>query len=406
METERESPRVTVTATPEEPPDFSLVLGGPLFQLWRRTRLAGDVLQLVHRRIAATLLLTWLPLLVLSFVEGRALPGSIPLPFLCDLEMQVRLLVVLPLLILSELLVHQRIRPLVGQFLKRGLIAEADRGKFDAAVAAAMRLRNSIPAEILLIAFVYIVGMGVIWRTQVAIDVSSWHGLSENGKLNPSLAGWWMGVVSLPVFQFLLFRWYFRFFVWARFLWQVSRLDLKLLPTHPDRCGGLGFLAGVAQAFAPLLVAQGTLLAGMMADRIFFTGGKLPQFKVDILGLVAMVVFFILGPLLVFALKLNKARRAGLLEYGVLAQRYAREFDEKWLRGGAAADEPFVGSGDIQSLADMGGSYDIITEMKVVPFTLRTVLQLGVTTLLPLAPLLLTIIPLDELVDRLIKLVF
>jgi hypothetical protein len=117
-------------------------------------------------------------------------------------------------------------------------------------------------------------------------------------------------------------------------------------------------------------------------------------------------VFFILGPLLVFALKLNKARRAGLLEYGVLAQRYAREFDEKWLRGGAAADEPFVGSGDIQSLADMGGSYDIITEMKVVPFTLRTVLQLGVTTLLPLAPLLLTIIPLDELVDRLIKLVF
>ncbi len=363
-----------------------MVLGGPLYQLWRRTRLSGDVLQLVHRRVVASVLLVWLPLLVLSFAEGRALPGRVALPFLYDVEMQVRLLVVLPLLIVSELIVHQRIRPLVAQFLKRDLIAEADREKFDAAVAGAMRLRNSIAAEILLIAFVYVVGVGFIWRTQVAIEVSSWHGLAENGKLHPSLAGWWMGLVSLPVFQFLLFRWYFRFFVWGRFLWQVSRLNLKLLPTHPDRCGGLGFLAGVSQAFAPLLVAQGALLAGMMADRIFFAGGKLTQFKVDIIALVAMVVFFVLGPLLVFILK--------------------REFDHKWLRGGASADEPFVGSGDIQSLADMGGSYDIITEMKVLPFTVRTVLQLGVTTLLPQAPLLLTILPLDELVDRLLKLVF
>ncbi len=363
-------------------------------------------MQLVHRRIAAAVLLTWLPLLMLSFAERHAMPGSIALPFLSDLEMHVRLLVVLPLLILSELIVHQRIRPLVAQFLKRGLIAEVDRGRFDSAVAAAMRLRNSVAAEILLIAFVYIVGVGFIWRTQVAIDVPSWHGLAVDGKLHPSLAGWWMGCVSLAVFQFLLYRWYFRLFVWGRFLWHVSRLKLELLPTHPDRCGGLGFLAGVSQAFAPLLVAQGALLAGMMADRIFFAGAKLTHFKLDILGLVGMVVFFILGPLLVFAVQLNATRRAGLIEYGALAQRYAREFDEKWLRGGAAAGEPFVGSGDIQSLADMGGSFEIVTEMKAAPFTLRTVAQLGVTTLLPLAPLLLTVIPLDELVNRLLKLVF
>ena len=34
-------------------PDFSLVLGGPLYQLWRGTRLAGDALQMVHRRVIA-----------------------------------------------------------------------------------------------------------------------------------------------------------------------------------------------------------------------------------------------------------------------------------------------------------------------------------------------------------------
>ena len=88
-----------------------------------------------------------------------------------------------------------------------------------------------------------------------------------------------MGCVSLPLFQFLLLRWYFRLFIWARFLWQVSRIELSLMPTHPDRCGGVGFLASVSNAFSPVLLAQGAVLAGMMANRIFYAGAKLPEFK-------------------------------------------------------------------------------------------------------------------------------
>jgi hypothetical protein len=118
------------------------------------------------------------------------------------------------------------------------------------------------------------------------------------------------------------------------------------------------------------------------------------------------MVFAVLGPLLVFLPKLSAAKRAGLREYGVLAQRYAREFDHKWLRGGAPADEPLLGSGDIQSLADLGNSYEVVKEMRLVPFTVQTVLQLTVTTLLPVAPLLLTMIPLDELLEGLLKVVF
>ena len=120
--------------------------------------------------------------------------------------------------------------------------------------------------------------MGFIWRTHAALDVASWYGVAADGRWQPSLAGWWLGCVSLPLFQFLVLRWYFRLFIWARFLWQVSRIELKLVPTHPDRCGGLGFLAPVSQTFAPLLLAQGALLAGMMADRIFYAGAKLPEF--------------------------------------------------------------------------------------------------------------------------------
>src|SRR6266487_2483480 len=263
----------------QEPQDFSLVLGGPLYQLFRRMRLGGDTLPLLRRRIVVLALLAWVPLLLLSVAEGHAWGGSVKLPFLHDVELHVRLLLALPLLVLAELVVHQRMRPVVRQFVDRGLIPDAARAQFDAAIASAMRLRNSITAEVLLIAFVYVVGVGFVWRTHVALDVASWYGEAVDGTLQPSLAGWWLGCVSLPLFQFLLLRWYFRLFIWGRFLWQVSRIELDLIPTHPDRSGGLGFLAVLSYAFAPLLLGQGALLAGMMANRIFYAGGKLPEFK-------------------------------------------------------------------------------------------------------------------------------
>jgi hypothetical protein len=94
----------------------------------------------------------------------------------------------------------------------------------------------------------------------------------------------------------------------------VSRIELQFVPTHPDRCGGLGFLALIGHAFSPLLVAQGALLAGMMSSQIFYAGATLPEFKLELIGLVAVMVFAILGPLLVFGPQLEAVKRAGLRE--------------------------------------------------------------------------------------------
>ncbi len=385
--------------------DFSLVLGGPLYQLWRRGHLAGDALEMVRRRVVVLVVVTWLPLLVLSLVEGHAWTG-VALPFLRDVEAHARFLLALPLLVAAELEVHHRMRPVVGQFLERGLIPDAWRPQFNVALASATGLRNSIWAEISLIAFVYVVGVGFLWRTQIALDVASWHGARIDGVWRVTGAGWWLGCVSLPIFQFLLLRWYFRLFVWARFLWQVSRIPLTLEPAHPDRSGGLGFLSSVAYAFAPVLLAQGVLMSGTFANRIFYAGAQLPQFKVDMVGLVAIMLSAVLGPLLLFGRQLEAAKRVGLREHGVLAQRYVREYRKKWLETGATPDEPLVGSADIQSLADLGNSFDIVREMRFAPFNLRTVVQLSVTTLLPVLPLMLTMISLEELLGRLLKMVF
>lgn len=390
----------------QDPPDFSLVLGGPLFQLLRRAHLSDDALMLVRQRIVVIALLAWLPLLALSALEGQVLGGSATVPFLLDIEVHVRFLVTLPLLIVAELVVHRRMRPLLQQFRERNLIPDNAMAQFDSAVASAFRLRNSVLAEVLLIAFVYGVGILILWRHYLALDAATWYATPAADGAKLSLAGFWYGYVSLPIFQFLLVRWYFRLFIWARLLWQVSRIELRLVPTHPDRVGGLGFLSNTVYAFAVLALAHGALLAGPLANRIFFLGATLTQFKVEIAVVVAFVLCAVLCPLLVFAPQLAEVKRRGLREYGALAERYVREFDTKWLRGGAPADEPLVGSGDIQSLADLGNSYEVVRTMRIAPVTKEAILRLGVATLAPLVPLVLTMMPLEELLKTLFGILF
>ena len=386
--------------------EFSLVCGGALYHFWRRTRLCGDALEFARRRVIVIVLLTWVPLLVLSLVEGHAWGGSVALTFLQDAETHLRLLIAAPLLILAELKVHQNLPLIVRRFVINGLIPDAERSKFDAAIASGLRLRNSVVAELLLLAFVYAVGVPFVWRDQVALDVNSWYATASGGHLQPFLAGWWAGLVSMPLFQFLTLRWYFRMLIWARFLWQVSRVDLALEPMHPDGTAGLRFLALVERAFWPLLLALGTVLAGLMANRIFYGGAKLLDFKVEIVGTVGLLVFAVLGPLLAFMPQLGAARRRGMAGYGQLGQRYAREFDRKWIRRGGPADEPLLGSADIQSLADLRNGYLAIAGIETVPFSMRNVLTLAIITLLPVAPLLLTTFSVEELLDRLLRVIF
>jgi hypothetical protein len=386
--------------------DFSLVQGGPLFQLLRRAHLTDDALLLARRRVIVISLLAWLPLAVLAALGGRLLGGDVAVPFLLDADVHVKFLVVVPLLIAAELVVHKRMRTLTRNFRERSLVPDAAVARFDAAFESAYRLRNSVTAEVLLIAFVYVVGVTVVWRHYTTLDAATWYATPAAGGSNLTLAGMWYGYVSLPIFQFLLCRWYFRIFIWARLLWQASRIELKLVPTHPDHVGGLGFLAATVYAFVPLLMAHGALLAGNLANQIFHAGASLTQFRLEVLLLVIFMVVLVVGPLLVFAPQLAEARRTGLREYGGLAQRYVRDFDAKWLRGRGSVDEPILGAGDIQSLADMATSFSIIQEMRMVPVTRQAMLQLGVATLAPVVPLLLTLMPLEELLRKLLGILF
>ena len=392
---------MTQPAIPNEPPDFSLVLGGPLYQLFRRAHLTGDALQLLRRRILVLAGVAWIPLLLLSAFAGHAWGGTIAVPFLQDIEAHVRFLVALPILVAAEIVVHLRLRPTVAQFVARRIVTEEDMPQFQEAIDSTRRVRNSVIAEITLLVLVYTVGLWV-WKSQIALGTASWYATPEAGHTNLTPAGYWYALVSVPIFQFILVRWYFRFFLWFSFLWRVSRLNLRLVPIHPDRAAGLSFLGRGSYAFAPILFAQGALLAALIASQIFFAGRNLMAFKVEIASFIAFFVAAVLSPLIVFSPKLARAKRQGLADFGLLASRYVGAFEDKWVREGASTGEPLLGSADIQSLADLGNSYSVVQEMRLVPFGLKDVTRLAAGAAVPLLPLTLTIFSLEELVTRLL----
>jgi hypothetical protein len=385
-----------------EPEEFSLVLGGPLFQLLRKAHLEGDTLELLHRRIFASVVLTWFPLVILSILSDVASEGGW-LSFLRDIEVHARFLVALPILFGAELLVNSRMRSVVRLFIEWRIVLPEQRPMFHKAIHSALKIRNSAFVELVLIAVVYTVGL-LVWNSRTELGLVTWHAL-PGSRWNLTPAGYWYVFVSLPLFQFILLRWYMRLLIWFRFLWQVNRIELNLIPTHPDRCGGLSFLGKSSYAFAPILFAQGAILAGVVAARVLYRGETLQSFRLQIAGFIVFFVVVVVAPLLMFCLRMARARRKGLADYGLLAQRYVESFDQKWVRESLPPAE-LLGTGDIQSLADLGNSYQVIREMRIVPFGLQDISRLAIATAAPLSPLLLTIFSFEELMIRIFKVVF
>lgn len=226
--------------------DFSLMLGGPLYQSLLRVGLVKPPLDRVAWRMIVICMFAWMPLAVLAALNGR-LVGGVKIPFLYDFEVHARFLATLPLLIGAEVIISRRIRMMLLQFVDRQIITTGLLSNFECFTESAVRLRNSAGIELGLLVFVYTAGI-LWWRGILAIHGDTWYaGATASGEaLTP--AGYWYEFVSMPIIQFIGLRWYFRLLIWARMLWRVPRLDLNLVPSHPDRCCGLGFLGEIALA--------------------------------------------------------------------------------------------------------------------------------------------------------------
>jgi len=263
---------------------------------------------------------------------------------------------------------------------------------------SARRLRDSRIAELVLLGLAY---FGT-YRAMAGVT----HGGSTWFRPSVGLipVGYWYAFVSMPIWIFLVWRWAFRMVVWSRFLWQVSKMDLVLTPSHPDGAGGLGFLGKGIIPFGIIAFAVSAVISGAVASRIIFSGARLEDFQSVFIVLTVLILILFTGPLLVFAPRLIMLRQTGLLRYGTLASRYTLLFDTKWVQNAEATDQRILGHEDIQSLSSLGDSYDLIRRMKVIPIELNDFIAFALPMVVPALPLILTVVPLNVILRDLFRL--
>lgn len=382
-------------------PPFLLVECGPLFDFEARVGLIRKDAHQIERRALLAALLAWFPLLVLSGLQGTAFGHRIPLPFLWDFSAWSRFLLAIPLLVLAEKSLGPRIAGAVEHFLTSGLVDPKDYQQFDGIVEQGLRLRNSKAAE--LVAAILACLVAITGFRLTAAPFSTWYAIRANGRESLTWAGWWLIGFSTPLLHFLMLRWLWRLFLWFQFLGRVCNLNLALFPTHPDKAAGLGFVGRAQRYFSILLFACSIGVAGVLANEIVYERISLRQFVPAIAAYVLVAIVVVVGPLAVFTRTLLRIRRHGLYEYGTLATSYTGSFQRKWILGKNLGDEPLLGTADIQSLADLGNSYDFIERMYALPIDPRILVQLIIVCLLPMAPLLLSVMPLREILKMLIK---
>ena len=256
---------------------FSITRGGPLYWLMAHISISKDENRQVILRTVSSVLVTWLPLLVLSLIQGQAYGMQINIPFLKDLAVNARFLIAFPILTLAELGIDQKWRTIVFEFLRSGLVTEKELPSFEAVIEKTTRLRDRVFPEALMLIAAFI--PSIIVNTEFLMNgVSNWHNIGT-GSNQMSLAGSWFNFISTPFFRFLLFRWLWRMCIWTSFLWRVSRINLYLVATHADLAGGLDFISQGQKAFSPIVFAGGAVVAAQVGNAIAYQGATLSSMK-------------------------------------------------------------------------------------------------------------------------------
>lgn len=385
-------------ATPEGGPHIADPAAGPddLFEgappagVLRRLSPAKSGGSGIARRALLAALLGWAPLLLLSLLQGALWGSDDAGSFLREVGAHARYLVAVPLLVVAEAGCAPQLNAIVRQFVEGGIVAEGDRGRLAEAAASTSKLLRARAAEAVVIAMAYLIALATLLShplDQLPIWAAS-HGVAP--AYSP--AGWWHTLVSLPLLLALLLGWIWRIALWGRLLWLVSRLRLRLVASHPDRCAGLAFLGQSVRAFAVVALAIAVIVAGRSAATVLAGGGlPTPQLYSNI-GLMAGLVMLLVAPLLSFVPVLLRTWQRGALEYGALAERAGQAFERKWL-GQRARDEDMLEQPDFSSTTDLYQVVANVYSIRFVPVGLKDLAALIIAMLLPFVPVVLLAVP-------------
>lgn len=374
--------------------------GGPPLRLQKSLGLVKPDEPRVIRRAVLGAAIAWVPLAILSIVESILVADSAANWFFRDFSVHARYLIAVPALVLAESDCIPQLEKIVRQFVETGLVKDEDRAEYHRAVTSTRRLLNSSWGDVIAVLAAYLAVVGVTSYVPPAL-ISHW----QRGTFAYfSLAGWWHVGISLPLLLIIFFGWLWRIVLWGRFLFMTAKLDLKLLPSHPDRVGGLRFVNTSLRGFRLISFGLGAVTAGSVADRVVYDGEKLANFKGLLIALMVMLLVLFAGPLTVFLWRIRHAKWRGIFEYGVLANRLGREFEAKWLSAGTQVKQDVLEQPDFSATTDFYGVAANVYEMKDLPFTLTDLIGPLVPALVPFVIVALFTIPIQVVIDGTIKL--
>lgn len=383
--------------------EFSLIRSGPIHRVQIWLGLIQPDRASVLRRALLSIAVTWLPLLVLSAIEGRAI-GGVRMPFLFDYAANIRFLITMPLLIAAEIIVDPRMRNAVRHFVTSNLVGPSQLPAYAGIVLRTKRLCDAVLPTVILILLAF--SPSLLWKSGNIMtgNVPGWETVGVDSVESLSMAGAWFQFISIPLYRLMLLRWLWLLVIWAGFLRRVSALPLYCVATHPDGAGGLGFLKYVQWSFGPVTFATSAVVAGGIANLMAYQNASLSSLKFMMIGICILLLLIMSAPLFVVSPLLTRVRRNALLVYGDFASAYVQAFDSKWIGGHHPPDQKPLGSSDIQSLADLNGSYGIVRRMQIVLMDKETLLSLAAPAVAPMLLLLLAITPADEVLGAILNL--
>jgi hypothetical protein len=360
------------------------------------------------RRSFLLAFVSWLPLVALAGAQGLAVNEDPRRSLLMDFTVYARFLVAIPLFILGERVADSKFSSVVDYLARSEIVPESERQSYTGLLSHVRRLRDSRVAEFLWVVLAF-AGAGYSAFHQAMTAQSTWLVANQLGSRPLSWAGAWYTGISLPLFQFLLYRSLWNWAIWCLFLWRLSRLKLRLMPTHPDLAGGLYILGDSPYAIAILVVAIGATLSATWANQVVYDGTPVVSFNKVFIAYLLLTLSIAFGPLLSFSGELDRLRSRGLRDYGALASRHAQLFDEKWIKKRGTTEgieETPLGSPDMSSLVDLNSSCEMVKKMRFFPFGARALITLAAAALLPMVPLILMRIPLREILSLIARALF
>jgi hypothetical protein len=379
---------------------LSLVRNDLLFRAQRAIGLIPSTGLGVGRRAVALALFTWVPIAAWAVVAGRALPGQqVAEPLLQHFGVTIRCLVAIPLLVIAEAIAHALTTHLIPHFARSGLVGDGDLPRFRAILQGVARLRDrSLP-------WVLIAGAVAAWMV-LSPPHAGQHELiwaePSDGHSGLGFGGLWFLYVVRPIFVALLLAWVWRLVLLFVLMGRIAKLDLALVPTHADRCAGLGFLEVLPAVFSAVVLAASAVLASHWAHDVAYHGMDVKKLGPQAAVFVLSMLLLFLAPLLPYGSKLRAAKRSALLDYGALVGRHGRGVHRRWIEG-RPIEDALLSAPEIGPVADSAALYESVSRMRGLPIGRPTLMLIALPAILPLLAVVAIQVPIKQILIGLVK---